>query len=109
MCWCENVIQGCKVPLLLAAREVPQLQMGANNNKGGEFVKKADNPVVAVNGDNNNVEVTVNITETSSKTPVAVAIALGAVAIAAVLAVSLCCPELLADFVCWLIGVVIGS
>ena len=24
--------------------------MRANNNKGGEFVKKADNPVVIVNG-----------------------------------------------------------
>ena len=35
--------------------------MGANNNKGGEFVKKADNPVVIVKGDNNEVEVKVNV------------------------------------------------
>lgn len=83
--------------------------MGANNNKGGEFVKKADNPVVIVKGDNNEVEVKVNVTNTSSNTPAAIAIALGVFAGAAVLAVSLCCPELLADFVRWLISTAIGS
>ena len=36
-----------------------QLQMRANNNKGGEFVKKADKPVVIVNGNNNDVDVKV--------------------------------------------------
>ena len=41
--------------------------MRANNNKGGEFVKKADNPVVIVNGNNNDVEVKVIVTETPSK------------------------------------------
>lgn len=83
--------------------------MGANNNKGGEFVKKADNPVVIVKGDNNDVEVKVTVTETSSNTPAAIAIALGVFAGAAVLAVSLCCPELLADFVRWLISAAIGG
>lgn len=83
--------------------------MGANNNKGGEFVKKADNPVVIVKGDNNEVEVKVNVTNTSSNTPAAIAIALGVFAGAAVLAVSLCCPELLADFVRWLISTAIGG
>ena len=83
--------------------------MGANNNKGGEFVKKADNPVVIINGDNNDVEVKVNVTNTSSNTPAAIAIALGVFAGAAVLAVSLCCPELLADFVRWLISTAIGG
>lgn len=87
--------------------------MGANNNKGGEFVKKADNPVVIVKGDNNDVEVKVkvkvNVTNTSSNTPAAIAIALGVFAGAAVLAVSLCCPELLADFVRWLISTAIGG
>lgn len=83
--------------------------MGANNNKGGEFVKRADNPVVIVKGDNNEVEVKVNVTNTSSNTPAAIAIALGVFAGAAVLAVSLCCPELLADFVRWLISTAIGG
>ena len=83
--------------------------MGANNNKGGEFVKKADNPVVIVKGDNNEVEVKVNVTNTSSNTPAAIAIALGVIAGAAVLAVSHCCPELLADFVRWLISTAIGG
>lgn len=83
--------------------------MGANNNKGGEFVKKADNPVVIVKGDNNEVEVKVNVTNTSSNTPAAIAIALGVIAGAAVLAVSQCCPELLADFVRWLISTAIGG
>ena len=83
--------------------------MRANNNKGGEFVKKADNPVVIVKGDNNEVEVKVNVTNTSSNTPAAIAIALGVFAGAAVLAVSQCCPELLADFVRWLISTAIGG
>ena len=83
--------------------------MRANNNKGGEFVKKADNPVVIINGDNNEVEVNVTITETSSNTPAATVIAIGAFAGSAVLAVSLCCPELLADFVRWIISIVVGG
>ncbi len=72
-------------------------------------MKKADNPVVIVKGDNNEVEVKVNVTNTSSNTPAAIAIALGVFAGAAVLAVSLCCPELLADFVRWLISTAIGG
>ena len=83
--------------------------MGANNNKGGEFVKKADIPVVNINGDNNNVEVNVTVTETSTNTPAAIVIALGVLAGAAVLAVSQCCPELLADFVRWIISVAVGG
>ena len=72
-------------------------------------MKKADNPVVIINGDNNDVEVKVNVTNTSSNTPAAIAIALGVIAGAAVLAVSQCCPELLADFVRWLISTAIGG
>ena len=72
-------------------------------------MKKADNPVVIVKGDNNEVEVKVNVTNTSSNTPAVIAIALGVFAGAAVLAVSLCCPELLADFVRWLISTAIGG
>ncbi|MBQ7254640.1 MAG: hypothetical protein IJS31_00095 [Oscillospiraceae bacterium] len=79
--------------------------MRANNNKGGEFVKKADNPVIIINGDNNKV----TLGESKSHLPAAIAIALGVFAGAAVLAVSHCCPELLADFVRWIISVAINS
>ena len=72
-------------------------------------MKKADNPVIIVNGDNNKVEVNVTITETSPKTPAATVIAISVFAGAAVLAVSLCCPELLADFVRWIISIVVGG
>ena len=87
----------------------PHLRTGANNNKGGEFVKKADIPVVNSNGDNNNVEVNVTMTNSSTNTPAAIVIALGDLAGAAVLAVSQCCPELLADFVRWIISIVVGG
>ena len=79
--------------------------MRANNNKGGEFVKKADNPVIIINGDNNKV----TLGESKSHLPAAIAIALGVFAGAAVLAVSHCCPELLADFVRWIVSVAINS
>lgn len=72
-------------------------------------MKKADNPVVIVNGNNNSVEVKVNITKTSSKTPAAIVIALSVISVAAILAVSQCCPELLADFVRWIISIAIGG
>lgn len=83
--------------------------MRANNNKGGEFVKKADKPVVIVSGNNNDVEVKVIVTETPSKLPAAIVIAIAAIVVVAVLAVSLCCPELLADFVRWIVSVVVDS
>ena len=79
--------------------------MRANNNKGGEFVKKADNPVIIINGDNNKV----TLGESKSHLPAAIAIALGVFAGAAVLAVSYCCPELLADFVRWIVSVAVNS
>lgn len=78
--------------------------MRANNNKGGEFVKKADNPVIIINGDNNKV----TLGESKSHLPAAIAIALGVFAGAAVLAVSHCCPELLADFVRWIVSVAVN-
>lgn len=68
-------------------------------------MKKTDNPVIIINGDNNKV----TLGEIKSHLPAAIAIALGIFAGAAVLAVSLCCPELLADFVRWIISVAIGS
>ena len=79
--------------------------MRANNNKGGEFVKKADNPVIIINGDNNKV----TLGESKSHLPAAIATALGVFAGAAVLAVSHCCPELLADFVRWIVSVAVNS
>lgn len=102
----KNVIYGCIVPLLLADGKSPQL-LRANNNKGGGFVKKADKPVVHIYGNNNNVEV--NITKTSSKISVAVTIAIALIVSASILAISLCCPELLADFVRCIISVAIGG
>ena len=72
-------------------------------------MKKADNPVVIVNGNNNEVEVKVIVTETPSKTPAAVMIAIAVIVVATVLAESLCCPELLADFVRWIVSVAVGS
>lgn len=83
--------------------------MRANNNKGGEFVKKTDNPVVIVNGNNNDVDVNVNIIEIPSKKPVAIVITIAVIVVVAVLAVSFCCPELLADFVRWIVSVAVGS
>lgn len=71
-------------------------------------MKKADKPVVSVNGDNNKVEVKVNITKTTSKSA-ALMIALSVVIGAALLAVSHCCPELLADVVRVIVSMVIGS
>ena len=72
-------------------------------------MKKADKPVVIVNGSNNDVDVKVIVTETPSKTPAAIIIAIAAIVVAAVLAVSLCCPDLLADFVRWIVSVAVGS
>lgn len=68
-------------------------------------MRKTDNHVVIINGDNNKV----TIGESKSHLPAAIAIALGVFAGAAVLAVSLYCPELLADFVRWMIGMAIGG
>ncbi len=109
MCWCENVIHGCNVPLLLADWEVPSSADGANNNEGGEFVKKADNPVVNVKGNNNRVDVKITVIETPSKTPAAIVIAITVIVVVSVLAVSLCCPDLLADFVRWIVSLASGS
>ena len=47
--------------MLLADGKSPQLQMRANNNKEVNSVKKADKPVITVNGDDNKVEVNVTM------------------------------------------------
>jgi len=70
-------------------------------------VKKADKPSIVINinvyGDNNKV----STNETRSHVPVAVIIIV--LIAVAVLAVSFCCPELLSDFVRWIIGKVVNS
>lgn len=66
-------------------------------------MKKADLPkVVIINGDNNKVSFG------GGKTFFLLAIATLAIAMV-VLAISLCCPELLADFVRCMIGIAIDS
>lgn len=69
-------------------------------------MKKADKPtivIINVNGDNNKVF----MNETRSHIPAAVIII--ALIAVAVLAISFCCPELLPDFVRWIIGKVVNS
>ena len=68
-------------------------------------MRKADKHVIIINGDNNNL----TFGESKSHLPAAIAIALGIFAGAAVLVVSFCCPELLADFVRLIISVAVGS
>lgn len=71
-------------------------------------MKNADKPSVVINiyGDNN--EVYVN--ETRSQIPaIATCVIVVALIAVAVLAVSYCCPELLPDFVRWIIGKVVNS
>ncbi len=65
-------------------------------------MKKADKPVVNVNGNNNNVEVNINMP--SSKLTTHVIVMIGAI-----LVVSHYCPELLADLVRWIISTGIGG
>ena len=82
--------------------------MGANNNKEVNSVKKADKPSVVINiyGDNNKVY----LNETRSHVPaVAIGVIIVALVAVAVLTVSCCCPELLPDFVRWIIGKVVNS
>ncbi|MDU6305118.1 hypothetical protein [Faecalispora jeddahensis] len=71
-------------------------------------MKAADKPnvVININGDNNKVI----LGESHSYLPAIVIslVVLGLVAIA-VLTVSLCCPDLLADFVRWIVGKAINN
>ena len=72
-------------------------------------MKKADKPnivIINTNGDNNKV----SLNETRShSSAVAVGVIIVALIAVAVLAVSCCCPELLPDFVRWIIGKVVNS
>lgn len=75
-------------------------------------MKRADkNIVINVNnvGIDNKVEVNVNVNKSPIKIPAAIAIALGIFAGAVILAVSLCCPEMLVDVVRFIIDIASGS
>ncbi len=66
-------------------------------------MRKADKPgVVIIEGDNNKVSFG------GGKPFLPLAIVVLAIAMV-ILAISLCCPELLADFVRWMIGTAINS
>ena len=73
-------------------------------------MKKADKPSIVINinvyGDNN--KVSTNETRSHSSA-VAIGVIIVALIAVAVLAVSCCCPELLPDFVRWIIGKVVNS
>ena len=68
-------------------------------------MKKTDKPVIIINGDNN----TVNVGETKSRRPIVLAITVCLMFVASALIVSLCCPELLDEFVRWIIRIAIGG
>lgn len=75
-------------------------------------MKRADkNIVINVNnvGIDNKVEVNVNVNKSPNRIPAAIAIAFGIFAGAAILAVSLCCPEMLVDVVRFIIDIASGS
>ncbi len=93
--------------LVIGGREVPSV-LGANNNKEVNSVKKTDKPSVVINiyGDNNKVP----LNETRSHiSAVAIGVIIVALIAVAVLTISCCCPELLPDFVRWIIGKVVNS
>jgi hypothetical protein len=80
------------------------MNMRAKNSKEVISVKTTDKPSVIINcGDNCKV----SVKGSGSHIP-AIVITLGFITIA-VLILSFCCPELLADFVWWIIGEAIGS
>lgn len=65
-------------------------------------MKKADFPYIIIIGDDNKV----SLGGKNSFPAFAIVIASFAII---VLAISLCCPELLADFIRWMIGQVVGN
>lgn len=84
-----------------------QLQMKANNNKEVNSVKKADNcPVIIICGDNNAVSIE---SSSSRHIRIAIIVCICVCFAIAVLTISLCCPDLLPDFVRWIIGKLINS
>ena len=77
-------------------------------------MKRADKNIVinvnAVGIDNKvDVNVNVNLNQSPIKTPAAFVIAFSVIAGAAILAVSLCCPEMLVDVVRFIIDIASGS
>lgn len=69
-------------------------------------MKKADMPSsITIVGDNNKVY----LGGTSSHLPAVVIGVVVALIAVAILAISHCCPDLLADFVRWIVGIAINS
>ena len=68
-------------------------------------MKKADNQVIVIFGNNNKVSIGGGCPHFS----LIAFIALVIIAVVVVLTIWLCCPDLLADFVRWLISNVIGG
>lgn len=68
-------------------------------------MKKTDNIIVVINGDNNKV----SIGENNSNLTNAITISIALCMVIAVLVVSYCCPEKLADLVRWIIGIAVGG
>jgi hypothetical protein len=81
------------------------LLRGPIMTKEVKIMKNAGKTVIIVNGDNN----TVNIGEPKSRRPVVLTIIICVVIVASALIVSLCCPELLDEFVRWIIRIAIGG
>lgn len=107
LCWCELGDIRLQYLLVIGELEVTSV-LRVNNNKEVNSVKKTDKPSVVINiyGDNNKVY----LNETRSHVPaVAIGVIIVALVAVAVLAVSCCCPELLPDFVRWIIGKVVNS
>lgn len=97
LCWREKSDARLNISFVICGLgKSPQLQMRANNNKEVNCLRRANRPVVYISGDNNKVNVNYG-EKYSCRT--AVIIALSVIIGAIVLAVSLCCPELLAEFV----------
>ena len=107
LCWCELGDIRLQYLLVIGELEVTSV-LRVNNNKEVNSVKKTDKPSVVINiyGDNNKVY----LNETQSHIPaVAINVIIVALLAVAVLTISRCCPELLPDFVCWIIGKVVNS
>lgn len=108
LCWCKFGYKAALSPCYWRMGSPPHL--GANNDKEVNSVKKADKPSIVINihisGDNNKV----SLNETHSHSlAIVINVVITALIVVAVLAVSCCCPELLPDFVRWIIGRVVNS
>ena len=68
-------------------------------------MKKTDNIIIVINGDNNKI----TIGENKSNLTNAITIMSASFIVIAILVISYCYPDKLADFVRWIIGIAIGG